>query len=345
MSIDRSTPREPKPPATAGVEAAPDETRPGLSHRRRSRALRVTRLLFTPVAILFLLYFGWQSRSELMTLFASARPAHLLIAILAWSMMNLLGPLLATVVFRGLGYDIGYSEAARIHIKNLPARYLPGGIWHTVGRIVDYRRTGIENRDLATFVFLESILGLAIALVIGGSLIGWFRGLQGWGMVVTAGAATGLVITLLLPFLGRLRAPDYVTGRTIPAYVAAVTIVALSWCVAAGGFSAFVLAFPDLSPVASPLELAGVYLVSWAVGFVAVFAPQGIGVFELVAAEMIRGSYSLANTAVLLATLRLVILVADSVVWTCGLLVPRLIAWKRTNPRSAHVGRPPSRRT
>lgn len=312
---------------SAGREAGPDGAQTGLGHRLGRRALRVTRLLFTPVAIVFLLYFGWQSRSELEGLFGSANPGLLLIAILAWSAMNLLGPVLATVVFRGLGYELGYGKAARIHIRNLPARYLPGGIWHTVGRIVDYRRTGIKDRDLATFFLLENALALATALLIGGSLVGWFRGLQGWGLAAVAGAVVGSAILILLPLGGRFHVPNYVTRLAVRGYVTGAAVMAVSWSAAAGGFSAFVSAFPDLPPAVSPLELAGIYLLSWAIGFIAIFAPQGIGVFEFVAAEMIHGSYSLANTAVLLAMLRLVILIADGAVWACGMLFFRM-SWQ-----------------
>ena len=344
MSNYQSTSHEAETHSDTDVEAKPDE--PTNSHPRPWRqALRAARLLFTPVAILFLLYLGWQSKSELLQLYGSANLTLLLIAALAWATMNLLGPLLATVLLRGLGYEFGYYEAARIHIKNLPARYLPGGIWHTVGRVVDYRRIGIKDRDIATFVFLENALALTTALAIGGSVIGWFRGPQGWGLIATVGAIAGSAAVILLPFLSRSRLPNYVTGPAIRAYVIGVVVVAFSWCVAAGGFSTFVIAFHELSSVASPLELAGIYLFSWAAGFIAVFAPQGIGIFEVVAAEMIRDSYSLANTTALLVTLRLIIMVADVTVWASGLLVFRLTTRNQRTLAQGHTAETRSNRT
>jgi len=55
-----------------------------------------------------------------------------------------------------------------------------------------------------------------------------------------------------------------------------------------------------------------------------VFAPQGIGVFEVVAGELLRGSIALGGVAALLAGFRVVIFTADLFAWLLGrLLVSR----------------------
>ncbi len=77
----------------------------------------------------------------------------------------------------------------------------------------------------------------------------------------------------------------------------------------------FVAAFPGLGLGANPGEIAGAYLFSWAVGFVSIFAPQGIGVFEVVAAELMSPAGTFMSVAALFAGFRLVILVADATVW------------------------------
>ena len=89
----------------------------------------------------------------------------------------------------------------------------------------------------------------------------------------------------------------------------------LSWCIAATAFVIYLSAFPGLTLQAGPLESAGAYLFSWGVGFISIFAPQGIGVFEVVAADLMRGAGTLMSVAALLAGFRLIVLAADATVW------------------------------
>jgi hypothetical protein len=102
-----------------------------------------------------------------------------------------------------------------------------------------------------------------------------------------------------------------------------VTIVtAISWCIAATAFVIYLSAFPELALQAAPLETAGAYLFSWGVGFISIFAPQGIGVFEVVAAELMHGDSAFMSVAALLAGFRLIILAADATVWAALHAIP-----------------------
>jgi len=200
----------------------------------------------------------------------------------------------------------------------LPARYIPGGIWHTVGRVLDFRQAGIGKADLAAFVLLENALAMALAFVMGGSLLAYYKGFQGWGLIAALSAAGGAILLVVLPIVARLLSRSEVSIPRPRDYLSAVLVVAVSWCIAASAFVAFASGFSNLWTSTEMLEIAGIYLFSWAVGFVAVFAPQGVGVFEVVAADLLRGSSSFAGIAALLATFRLVILVSDAAVWAIG---------------------------
>ena len=62
-------------------------------------------------------------------------------------------------------------------------------------------------------------------------------------------------------------------------------------------------------------EIAGTYLFSWGVGSLTVFAPQGIGVFETLAAGLLEATSGLGGGAALVAGFRLVVLLADLTAW------------------------------
>jgi hypothetical protein len=235
--------------------------------------------------------------------------------------MHLLSPLFAMVVFRGSDFDIAFSTAARIHLSNLPARYIPGGIWHTVGRIVAFRELGIDARRISLFVVYENGLAVSVAFMLGGGLLFLFRGLENWGSLAALCAVGGATTLLMLPVITQYWLFRGVKAVASSHYFMSAVVVALSWCIASAAFVLFVSAFPALGIDATLLETAAAYLFSWGVGFLAIFAPQGIGVFEAMAGELLRGSIALGGVAVLLAGFRLVIFVADLFAWMLGRLL------------------------
>ena len=109
--------------------------------------LRIAKRIFLPIALAFLAYFAWQSRELLVELIRSAQLLKLAVAVLVWMLMYATAPLLSMLVFRAREVPLSYKTAARIHITNLPARYLPGGIWHTVGRIAGFRGSWKRRSD------------------------------------------------------------------------------------------------------------------------------------------------------------------------------------------------------
>ena len=277
--------------------------------------LGIARQVFALVALGVLVYLVWDSRESLLEITRSGDPLQLAAAVVAWSLMNLMSPALSTVVFRGRGHSLSYQTAVDVHISNLPARYVPGGIWHTVGRIADFKRLGFGRHDITLFVFLENALAVGVAFLIGGSVLAWYQDVKAWGLAAACACAGGLALLVALPFILSYRIPENGRRFRMRAYVAGIGLVALSWCVGAAAFVLYVTAFAELDVGAPPIEIAGIYLFSWGAGFVSVFAPQGIGVFEVIAGELLGSTESLKNTVALLAGFRLVILVADSLTW------------------------------
>jgi glycosyltransferase 2 family protein len=277
--------------------------------------LGIARQIFGLVALGILVYLVWASRESLLEITRSGDPLQLSAAVVAWSLMNLMSPALSAVIFRGRGHSLSYQTALDIHISNLPARYLPGGIWHTVGRIAGFKRLGIARRDITLFVLLENALALGVAFLFGGIVVAWYHDMEGWGLAAACAGAGGLALLVALPFILSYRIPKNGVRLRTRAYVSGIGVVALSWFVGAVAFVLYVTAFTELDVGAPLVEIAGIYLFSWGAGFVSVFAPQGIGVFEVIAGELLDSTESLKGTVALLAGFRLVILLADSLTW------------------------------
>ena len=280
-----------------------------------SRIVDVLQLLFTPLAFAFLFYIAWQSKAELLVLITNASPLSLLLSVLVWAVLHALSPVLAVIVFSGCGSTVRWQQAFATHAGRLPAKYLPGGIWHTVGRVMDYRQQGIAARHLSTFVILENGLAAAVTLAIGGAIVFSMRGPDSLGAIAGLASVAGIVAIPILVLLVNsrvLQAPDRLSMTDVGK---STMVVVVFWAAAALAFLLYLSAFPASTGVYSNLEMSGIYLFSWGVGFLAVFAPQGIGVFELVASELMSSPIGFMGLAALIAGFRVVVLIADIVVW------------------------------
>jgi hypothetical protein len=281
----------------------------------RGRITNALKLLFTPLAFAFLLYFGWQSRVELAELISSASLPSLCFAAIVWASLHAVSPIFAATVLSACGSKVSWSQAFATHAARLPARYLPGGIWHTVGRVLDYRELGVSARHLSAFVILENGLAAAVTLAIGGAIVFSIRGTDSLAYLAgLTSLASLLAIPIIVLFLNAriLQQPDRLSAQAL---LKSILVLIVFWAGATFAFLLYLHAFPTSTGAYSNIEMGGIYLFSWGVGFLAIFAPQGIGVFELVASELMDSPIGFMGLAALIAGFRVVVLVADVLVW------------------------------
>jgi glycosyltransferase 2 family protein len=166
----------------------------------------------------------------------------------------------------------------------------------------------LENCLLVWVTMLVST-GLIIDLV----TMTWLRSvlMLGWPMAAVA--------LLVLPFVVRRFARGIAV--VVPPYFLAALVLAFYWLLIGAAFVSFLTAFPELQVQASGVQAAGVYIFSWIIGYLALFAPQGIGVAEFVSGTLLSGSGAAGTILAFLVGFRLVVLVADLLSWAGGLLV------------------------
>lgn len=288
---------------------------PAAGDRGMRRVTSWLRLLFTPAAIAALAFFGWQNRHALAQTLADANLQLLAVSVCLWIAMHFLSALFASVVMSRAENAPSYSTALRIHVRNIPARYLPGGIWGTVGRAADYAAIGVGRDVLATFIALENVLGVTIATSLGAYLLASARGWSALEGLAPLLLIVSLAVVVMLPVAARKRGLPGLTYLANAQYGRSAAVVAASWLIACLSFWFFLRSFPELRADAVLVDVAGAYLLSWSAGFIAFFAPQGVGVFEVTVATLLPSGQSVAHSAVLFAGFRLVILAADCVAW------------------------------
>jgi hypothetical protein len=279
---------------------------PGDSTKRRvQHALAISRWAYVPLVLACLAYAIYRASDVVLPMLRHAHPLLLLAAVVAWSALQLLTPVFSWLAMRDLGAGLRYRDVLRIYVARLPAKYLPGGIWHTVSRMADFHRAGIERPLLARLVALENTVPLGVAALLGGGLTAIDRPRMGM-LAAVVGVALLCVVFVLLR-----RRPSARGGISPAGFAAAVLASAAFWVLASLAFTCYWAAYPTDATTALLARVPGAYMLAWAAGFAAVFAPQGVGVFEATIGMLLKGTIPLAGTALIAAGFRVVILAAD----------------------------------
>jgi len=291
--------------------------------------LNQSKRIFTLLALGFIGYFAWQSQATLLVILANAEFSYLILSIIIWIIFHFILPICTFIIITACGSSMTYGTALKTHLDYLPARYLPGGIWHTVGRMTAFYTQGIKHPYLTGLVLLENLLALGISAMLGGYCVGYFKSGGDHGSLLAILVAVGATIGLgCIPFFINRWILHPVTHLSYRSYLRCLGIFTIAWFFPTMAFICYLSAFPTVIATISTLEVAGIYLFSWAVGFVAIFAPQGIGIFELVASHTLTAPVSLGSIAVLIAGFRIIMLIADAMTW----VISRLIIQIMTRP-------------
>jgi hypothetical protein len=200
-------------------------------------------------------------------------------------------------------------------------KYLPGGVWHFFGRAALYQAEGVPAKAAARAILVENswLLGSALFL---GAVAGWPQWIGahvtsgGWDVSLwTAGGMIAIAVLWLLVLLGAARA----AGADLAGSHKALLKVAFCQ---AGVWFLLGLSFWSLLPHGQrtqdtlPLAVSS-FALGWAAGYLAPFAPAGLGVREAVIVTLLAPSVSLGDALLAVGFSR--------VVWTLTELVLGLV--------------------
>jgi len=200
-------------------------------------------------------------------------------------------------MLKGLGHKLPVAAATRIWSTSELARYLPGAIWQVVGRVYLVKPYGVSGSVCSTSQILELTVYLLANLLVAVGCLLWFgaRPSSGLGHDARMWLFVAMGLVPLLTLLLHPRIFYGIVNRVMHAIQKpAITqrprgyklfgllgwaVVGLAW----QSVAVFLL-------VRGPLELewsklwavAGSYCLAWCAGFLAFWAPGGLGVRELV---------------------------------------------------------------
>jgi len=212
-------------------------------------------------------------------------------------------------VGRSMGYAVPIANGLGVWLLSMPARYVPGNLWHVAARV----RLAADHRVPPEGVLVSSAVEQALTVVSAACLgLAWLPSPAGQGSIISVVGLFLAGLVILQPPVLRvlLRAGSRLVGRPSPVFSLGYGQVAraLAWyglVNAANGTAFFllVLASPaeGLSWAQWPL-FASAYSLAYVVGYASFVTPSGVGFREAALAAML-GLYVPAALAITLSLL------------------------------------------
>jgi hypothetical protein len=198
-------------------------------------------------------------------------------------------------ILKHFGHKLPVPPATRIWSTSELARYLPGVIWQVVGRVYLAKKYGVRGSHCSASQILELVLFLLANLLVALGCLVWlgiksFDGLARMWLIAAMGIVPGLVVLLhprflyriLNGILRRLGKPPVATRMDFRMLLQLLgwTVIGLLW----QSLAIWLLVEEPLGglQLAKWWVVAGAYCLAWCAGFLAFWAPAGLGVRELV---------------------------------------------------------------
>lgn len=234
------------------------------------------------------------------------------------------------VIMGRLGMPMTLSQSAWMIATTQVGKYIPGKIWYMVGRVYVGKQARMDGKILAISMVLETCL-----LMITGTIIfltaTMITGDGNPGMVILSAVLGIVAITFLHPrvlirasniLLRVLRKPEVAITLTYPQILHVSIYFFGLWIAQIIGFALLVRAIYPV-PFSGVFNLASAYTLSWIGGFIALFAPGGLGVREGMMTLLLSPILPLPLAIAVSLIARVWITVFEAIVFFIGLAIQR----------------------
>lgn len=220
----------------------------------------------------------------------------------------------------GAAAGVPLAAGTAIWLSTMLTRYIPGNIWHIVGRLAMAGRLGVSRAQVLASATVEQLLTLLGALAVFGLSVPFWRG----------GAGPERWLLLLVP-AGLLLLHPQIFGRLLAWAAHALSRPGLAWdysfrtiLTTSGAFvaanaaagAALVVLLGGLAPLAAEQVafVIGAAALAWVIGYLSFLTPSGLGVREA------------ALTALLSQICPLPVAIAGSLAYRLALTIGEIVA-------------------
>jgi uncharacterized membrane protein YbhN (UPF0104 family) len=244
--------------------------------------LKKWRSVLSPfVAIIILgifFYWIWNYREIIRTTFTEVGLIQISAIILLILLSFFVTIFTFTIMVKDKGYKLAFIDG--YHAINLSqlASMIPGKIWGFAGLVALFRAKGISTMDSVLIIFINTLISLSAAVVIG--ILGLIP-VIGWGLTLLC-LLPFLVLIIGRPWLEKLGNKFYPGSTGLPstsAMLAVLMLAIIQWIIVSACFAWFVdtsVGSIEVSFITTGSAFAAGYLG----GFISMLAPSGLGVSE-----------------------------------------------------------------
>jgi uncharacterized membrane protein YbhN (UPF0104 family) len=215
---------------------------------------------------------------------------------------------------------IAYNDALTITSVTQLGKYLPGGIWHIAGKFGIYKARQISLKKSTQAIIYENVWLLSSAFVMGVVLLMLSSGeaLCSVSQYFCQSEAQ-LIVSILLPILWvvGLYVFEKLFFKNNPIIIKDFIIKFIEMIIIWISFGiSFWFVFPTITSN-FVIPITGAFSLSWVIGYLAVFAPGGIGVREYLLTILLASFFSSQEIAIY-ATMHRLIWVLGEVILGAG---------------------------
>jgi hypothetical protein len=178
------------------------------------------------------------------------------------------------------------------------------------------KNRGISKTDISLVVLYEGTYAIILAAIVSTLGIYLFSSNELYSTLALV-LFLGSITTIPLALFSRKR--SFILSIT--AYAQLTAVCTIFWVFSAGAFYSYMAAIGMIAPQDGVFLSVIYYLFSFVVGFVSIFAPQGIGVFEVVYSELATSELPRTQVIIFVAGFRVLVMLSDMLIWLGYLLV------------------------
>lgn len=189
-----------------------------------------------------------------------------------------------SLIVKNFDSSVTYRDCLTAYNLSLLAKYLPGGIWNHVGRVVYLQKKGVSLVTTSSSIIFEALFLVASSVTIGGVLLFKSNSIPTWVIVFTYICmilflfwpnTVNVIINKILVLFKRKPLSYRLSRKNV---LLIYLLFILSWGIYSFAFLLLVNAM-NLEYSQGFLQLAAILTSSWVVGYLSP-TPGGIGVRE-----------------------------------------------------------------
>ncbi|MBW2620702.1 MAG: flippase-like domain-containing protein [Deltaproteobacteria bacterium] len=250
----------------------------------KNKLVSVLKWLWLISVGIFIIFFIQRNYEEMRETIRKIHIFYLVLSFLCIAGAKILLALFMRYAVRSACRDMDFPTCFRIYNISQLGKYIPGNIWHFIGKASAYKDRGFSMENIRDALVVENtwLVGCAFAYGIILMLIFNFTLIEhlflSYGLYAAVFAVVALLMVLQGKKLLKIRFGRIFSDRRMNFKIILLQVVI--WTLLGLGF--FWLAIPFCPGGCSIFMVIGLYAMAFSIGFVTPFAPAGIGVREAV---------------------------------------------------------------